>query len=179
MSRTTNLKALLYEVISEIGDVENIESYSFTKISNQNYEFETDQGDKVKVVFFIAPLSVLNVKDPNPKQTFTNVGFSISGSETQLKKSTYSYLIKIIKTVIDVILDYLKTNHPKYLFISATNKSDEKSSIEFDTQKNQLYQAIMLKNINKLPKYNGEWKYKILNGVLGMKGDSILLYNGN
>ncbi len=178
MSRTTNLKALLYEVISEIGDVANIESYSFTKISNQNYEFETEQGDIVKVFFFQAPLSVISIEDPTENK-FVNIGFSISGSETQLKKSTYSYLIKIIRTVIDVTLNYLTTNHPKYLFISATNKSDEKSSIEFDTQKNQLYQAIMLKNINKLPKYNGEWKYKILNDVLGMKGDSILLYNGN
>jgi len=179
MSRTTNLKALLYEVISEVGDIQNIDSYSFTKISNESYEFETEQGDKVKVSFLIAPLSILKVEDPDHKQTFTNIGFTISGSETQLKKSTYSYLVKIIKTVIDVILDYLKINHPKYIFISATNKSDEKSMVEFDLQKGKLYQAIMLKNINKLPKYNGEWNYKILDNALGLTGDSILLYNGN
>jgi len=179
MSRTTSLKALLYEVISEIGDIQNIESYPFLKKSNELYGFETEQGDKVEVSFLVGPLGVLNIEDPNPQQTFTNVAFTISGSETQLKKSTYSYLIKIIKTVVDVLLDYLKTNHPKYIFISATSKSDEKSTVEFDSQKGRLYQAIMLKNINKLPKYEGEWKYKILDNALGLKGDSILLYNGN
>jgi hypothetical protein len=178
MSRTIKLKALLYEVISEVGDVENIESYSFTKTSNQNYEFETEQGDIVKVVFQVAPLSVLKIEDPITDK-FTNIGFTISGSETQFKKSTYSYLIKILKTIIDIIIDYLKINHPKYIFISSTNKSDEKSTIEFDAQKNKLYQAIILKNINKLPEYNGKWKYKILDDIFGIKGDSILLYNGN
>lgn len=178
MSRTIKLKALLYEVISEVGDIENIDSYSFTKNSNQTYEFETEQGDKVKVIFLVAPLSILKIKDPLVDK-FINIGFTISGSETQLKKTTYSYLIKILKTITDVIVDYLKTNHPKYLFLSATNKSDEKSMIEFDNQKSRLYQAIMIKNINKLPEYNGKWKYKILDNVYGMKGDSILLYNGN
>ena len=178
MSRTIKLKALLHEVISEVGDVENIGSYSFTKTSNKTYEFETEQGDKVKIVFQVAPLSILKIEDPLV-DTFINVGFTISGSETQLKKSTYSYLIKILKTITDAIVDYLKINHPKYLLISATNKSDEKSMIEYDDQKSRLYQAIMIKNINKLPEYNGKWKYKILNNVFGIKGDSILLYNEN
>ena len=178
MSRTIKLKALLYEVISEVGDVENIESYPFIKTSNQNYKFETEQGDKVEVSFMVFPLSVINIEDPSV-DTFINVGFTISGVDTQFKKSTYSYLIKILKTILNITLDYLKSNQPKYIFLSSSNKSEEKYSSEWDSQKNQIYQAIILKNIGKLPKYNGNWKFKILNDVLGYKGDSILLYNGN
>lgn len=178
MSRTIKLKALLYEVISEVGDMENINSYSFTKTSDKVYEFETEQGDKVKVTFQVAPLSILKIEDPLVNK-FINIGFTISGSDTQFKKTTYSYLIKILKTITYVTDDYLKINQPKYLFLAATNKSDEKSMNEFDDQKIRLYQAIMIKNINKLPEYNGKWKYKILDNVFRMKGDSILLYNGN
>lgn len=178
MSRTIRLKSILKEVLNEIGDIQNIKPYPFSKTSNQLYEFETEDGELVQVSFLIAPISLIGIEDTKEK-TFTNIGFTISGSETQLKKSKYSYLIKILKTVVEVIIDYLKINHPKYLFISSTNKTDEKSMIIWDSQKTKLYQAIMIKNINKLPKYGGEWKYKILDNALNIEGESILLYNEN
>jgi hypothetical protein len=36
----------------------------------------------------------------------------------------------------------------------------------------------MLKNINKLPKYNGPWGYRKLHNVLGIEGDAIFLESG-
>lgn len=179
---TLNLRALLREVLNEVGELEGIESYSFSKTSNDMYKFKTEQGDKVIVKFALYPLTYIEnslPKDIDPNGTFINIEFEVEGEDTQFRKSTYNYLIKILKTIFNITLDYLKINHPKYILIVATNKSKQKSSEELDQQKGKLYQAIMLKNINKLPKYNGTWGYKKIPNVLEMEGDSILLYNGN
>jgi hypothetical protein len=179
---TLKLRALLNEVILEVGDMENISSYPFKKISNTSYEFETEQGDTINVDLPTYPLK--DIKDSLPNDIdengkFTNIEFGIMGVDTQFKKSDYKYLIKILKTILNITLDYLKNNQPKYILIAATNKSTSKSNDEFDPQKTQLYQAMVLKNLNKLPKYNGNWKYRKIPNVVGIKGDSILLYNGN
>jgi hypothetical protein len=178
---TLGLRALLREILKEVGELEGIESYSFSKISNDMYEFETEQGDKVRVKFALYPLTYIEdslPSDIDSSGTFINIEFEVENQDTQFRKSTYSYLIKILKTVFNITLDYLKINHPKYILIAATNKFKEKSSEELDLQKGKLYQAIMLKNINKLPKYNGTWGYRKLHNVLGIEGDAILLENG-
>ena len=179
---TLNLRALLNEVILEVGDMEQISPYKYSKTSNTNYNFTTEQGDRVNVEFPTYPLNYIKSSLPNDidkNGEFTNIEFSIEGVDSQFKKSNYKYLVKILKTIMDITLKYLSTNTPQYVLIAATNKTKGKEYDELDPQKIQLYQAMVLKNINKLPKYNGDWGYRKISNVLGMKGDSILLYNGN
>ena len=178
---TLNLRALLNEVILEVGDMEQISPYKYSKISNIEYNFTTEQGDRVNVEFPTYPLKYIGDSLPNDideNGNFTNIEFSIEGVDSQFKKSNYGYLVKILKTIMDITLEYLSTNSPQYVLIAATHKVKEKGYEELDPQKIQLYQAMILKNINKLPKYNGPWRYRKLHNVLGMKGDSILLENG-
>jgi hypothetical protein len=178
---TLELRALLREMLKEVGELDGIESYSFSKISNDKYKFKTEQGDEVRVKFALYPLTYIEdslPSDIDSSGTFINIEFEVKNQDTQFRKSTYSYLIKILKTIFNITLDYLKINHPKYILIVATNKSKEKSSEELDPQKGKLYQAIMLKNINKLPKYNGPWGYRKLHNVLGIEGDAIFLESG-
>jgi hypothetical protein len=179
---TLNLRALLNEVILEVGDMEQISPYKYSKTSNISYNFITEQNDTVNVEFPTYPLK--DIKDSLPNDIdengeFTNIEFSIEGVDSQFKKSNYKYLVKILKTILNITLDYLENNYPKYILIAASNKSPLKSQDEFDPQKTQLYQSMVLKNLNKLPKYDGNWGYRKIPNVIGIKGDSILLYNGN
>lgn len=178
MSSSLRLKYILHEVLKEVGELTNITPYKFTKTNNNNYTFITDDNIKGEVSFKIYPIELLSDSIPNDidlTQPFTNIQFELGQEDTQYKKSDYKYLIKAIKTVFDITMDYLKTNHPQYILISATHKEGNPDIV--DPQKTSLYQSIMLKNLHKLPNPKGKWGYKILNNILDIQGQSILLYN--
>jgi hypothetical protein len=174
--KTLKLKAILNEILNEVGDLNNIPSYSYEEKDKGHYSFMTEEKEEVNVFMEEFPLSFIGINDTDINE-FTNISFTFNDSETQAIKTNYKTLIRTLKTVQDITLKYLNLTKPKYIFISATNKSPESGQI-VDPQKSQLYQSIMLKNISKLPKYNGNWKYLILNNLSFIKGESIFLYNG-
>lgn len=178
MSASLRLKAILHEVLKEVGELTNITPYEFTKVNNNEYIFVTDDGVKGEVLFKPYSMEVISDSIPSdidPNETFINIEFTLGQEDTQYKKSDYRYLIRAIKTVFNITLDYLKINQPKYILVAATHKGGNPDII--DPQKSNLYQSIMLKNLHNLPSPEGKWKYKILNNILDIQGQSILLYN--
>ena len=138
------LKLHLIKIIKESGDLENIDAYPY-----KNNKFETEEGWKVKVIFKEIPEDYSEYFKL-PKNTI-NVGYSIEGNQSQHKKTTYSKLIKILKTVSDITIDYVKLNKKiEGLTFFAANKNADKLLSHTDSQKTAIYKAIVLNRISKL-----------------------------
>ncbi len=153
------LKTLYEHLIREVGELENIDPHSFSQFSPNVYEFKTDDGLNVEVWF----------EENYIKHVLCwNVGYRLDGVESQLKKETYKYLIKVIKTVFDIIVDWVKNNpEVEHLSLFAGNKDESKSLSHTDDQKHNLYKIIYLKNKHKLP---GEWVHREIEVFKGFKG---------
>ena len=106
------LKKLSILILDSI-DFTKIESYPFNVVSLTT-EFETEL-DKVLVEFTRISDFERSIKYPpaliNTKKIIGyNVQYSVSGEDTQYRKSNYKYLIKILKTVTDIIIENIKKN---------------------------------------------------------------------
>lgn len=138
------LKLHLVKILKESGDLENIEAYP-----HKNNEFETEEGWKVKVEF--NNLDKEHVDHFNVPINTKNVAYSIEGNDSQYKKTTYSKLIKILKTVSDIVIEYAKQNKKlEGLTFFASNKKAEKLLSHTDSQKTAIYKAIVLSRLSKL-----------------------------
>lgn len=164
------LKILLEQVLNEVGDLDKITPYNFIKSSSNKYKFSTDDGLKISVV-----LDKWNdyLKDKfNLSEETYNVSYSVGGDESQFKKESYSYLIKILKTIFDIIVKHLNDNKEiTGITLFAGNKDKNLFLSHSDTQKEKLYKIIFLNNRNKL---NGEWWYRDLEAFENYNG--ILIY---
>lgn len=165
-----NLKVLLEQVLNEVGDLDKISPYNFIKSNSNEYRFSTDDGLSIKVSFVEydnETQEYLKLKD----KTY-NISYSVEGDESQFKKESYSYLIKILKTIFDIIVKYLNDNKEiNNLTLFAGNKNKDKFLSQTDSQKEKLYKIIFLKNRNKL---NGDWWYRDLEAFENYNG--ILIY---
>lgn len=138
------LKLHLINIIKETGDLKNIDPYP-----HENNQFETEEDWKVKVEFNKAPKDYIDYFKL-PSNT-VNVGYSIEGNQSQYKKTTYSKLIKILKTVSDIIIDYVKKNKSvEGLMFFAASKNAETLLTHSDPQKNSIYKAIVLSRLGEL-----------------------------
>ncbi len=165
-----SLKILLEQILNEIGDLDKIDSYDFIKSDSNKYRFSTDDGLRINVV--------IDGWDDYSQESFElpekthNVSYSVEGDESQFKKESYSYLIKILKTIFDIIIKHLNDNKEiKGITLFAGNKNKDKFLSHSDTQKEKLYKIIFLNNRNKL---NGEWWYRDLEAFENYNG--ILIY---
>lgn len=170
---------ILEKLLNEYGDLDNIKPYEFHRNYLFNYEFEIDSNLKVIVNFQtnftkdeLSSIGVTGIKFMS-NQVF-NVGFSVSGIETQAIKSSYSTLIKMMKTITDICFDFIKHNEVHGLVFYATNKDLEKMFVETDKQKSLLYMTIITKQLSKLP----GWNLKKIN-MMSDKYSGILLYDKN
>lgn len=128
--------------LNEIGDLKNIEAYP-----SENNKFITKDGWNVEV--FFTPIEDEGHED----YQIRNVGYEVEGESSQYKKSTYSELIKILKTVSDIVLKYIEDNpNVKMLLFYAANKDTDKISRETDFQKSALYKAIIVDQITQVSK---------------------------
>lgn len=139
------LKLELNEMINEVGDLENIEPYPF-----QNNEFKTEEGWKVKVK--LEPVEEKYCKLlglPYTEKQVLNVGYSVEGKQDQHKKSTFHSLIRILKTISVILIEYIENNSKiKALLFIAANK--DPNNLSTDSQKEKLYKAIILDQLAKL-----------------------------
>ena len=73
------------------------------------------------------------------------MGYSVEGTDEQYLKADYSLLLKILKTVVTVINDYIK-NYPQdsIFVVMATSKLGRGFS---DPQKMKLYKLIAQQNL--------------------------------
>lgn len=134
-------------ILKEIGDLENIEAYPY-----QNNSFTTDEGWQVKVDFDKIPYSIFDqLNIPVKRQRTYNVSYDINGEQSQYNKTTYKQLIKILKTVCDIIIKFINDNSDvEALAFIAANKDPQKLLTKTDPQKSAIYKSIIVKSISKL-----------------------------
>lgn len=170
MSVLVEYIALFKQIINEVGDLEGLNAFPYKKISSDKYSFLTPNNETIEVRF--TPILSTIIKPELPEFEVTNVGFTVNGNDSQHSKNEGGYLLVILKTVFDITMEYIQNNNPSHLFISGTNKDIDNSIISWDKQKTELYQAIVIKNLHKLP---GNWKYEIIYNALGIEGKSLLI----
>jgi hypothetical protein len=144
---TLSLKIILENIIKETGDLENIIPYN-----HNNGEFTTEEGWRVVVKFH-------HIKEPEygylnlsfRQKNVKSVEYTIEGEQSQYKKTTYSKLIKILKTISDIVIEYINDNpNLQALVFFAANKDPDKLLSNTDPQKSAIYRAIILKQISQL-----------------------------
>lgn len=156
------MKGQLMRIVSELGDLENIEVYPNKKITKDFTEFKTEIG--LKCIVNISDIKkndygykLLKVDDLN-LENIKNVGYNINGNESQYKKTNFKELIKILKTVSDIVINNIKNDASiDGLVFVAANKDEKKILARTDPQKDKLYKTIVVKSMANLP---GNWKLK-------------------
>lgn len=141
-------------ILQEVGDLENVEAYPY-----ENNSFTTDENWKVKVDFDVVPFAEFKQLNlPTKRRNTYNVSYDVNGEQSQYKKTTYKQLIKILKTVSDIV-NYFISNNDKVeaLTFLAANKDPKKLITHTDPQKSSIYKSIIIKNISKLGQ---EWKLR-------------------
>jgi hypothetical protein len=151
------------KIIKEVGDLENVESYLYDKIvSTKNVainRFKTDEDWTVNVQIVTLKQSDFDsLKLPSKREDTFNIGYKVEGNESQYAKTTYSKLIRILKTITDIVLDFVES-HPNAdtLLFLAANKDPEKLLSHTDNQKSALYKTIVIKRLHRL---GSDWKIK-------------------
>jgi hypothetical protein len=141
-------------ILQEIGDLENIESYPY-----KNNSFITDENWKVKVDFDIIPFAAFeHLNIPSKRRNTYNVSYDVNGNQSQYKKTTYKQLIRILKTVSDIIINFVKSKDTvEALGFLAANKDPQKLITHTDPQKSTIYKTIIIKS---MPKLGSEWKLR-------------------
>ncbi len=149
------LKILLEQVLNEVGDLENIKPYKWDKISKNEYYFLDKDNDEIYVNFNLYDEEDIkfiklshHIKDTTK---IYNVSYSLQGKQSQYKKEDYTSLLKIIKTVFDIVKDFISNEKPSGLTFFAGHKNDDFILSKTDPQKGKLYKTILLKNIQKFP----------------------------
>lgn len=151
------LKIIYERIIQEVGDMDNITSYPYKSIHKYRYQFKTNSNLKIDVNFQSnftekeLEYLKLNDFDITPYELY-NVSYNIEGIDSQYKKSDYKELIRILKTVTNICLDFIKNDKIKALMFFATNKDLNKLYVT-DNQKSMIYKVIILKQLSVLPKW--------------------------
>ena len=136
-----NLKKVIKDsYLTEVGDLKRIIPYDFNKLDKSRYTFTTKLG-KVTVrieKFYFEELEGFKVKhnDYDYDKPFYNIGYDIDGVESQIAKSNYKELIKILKTVALIVEDFIDSVSPYALVFVGGDKG---GGLKDDKQKNSLY----------------------------------------
>jgi hypothetical protein len=146
------LLKLLHEMINEVGDLQNIQPFDYT-ITDNGGEFDAflnNEKVKVETTFTESPSNINHmfsfppVISPNHKKIY-NIGFSIRNNDEQFSKENYHILIRILKTVVNIITDSLSKYPKDSIFVFfATSKIGKGFE---DPQKMKLYKLIMQNNL--------------------------------
>lgn len=144
------LITLLREVVNEVGDLKNITPYDYELTNNGgkftfvedgevlNVEVKIEDITNQKEHFMIPP--VLNPKNKN----LYNVSYTVNGNDRQFIKSNPHILIKILKTVTEIIKNIISKYENPIFVILAQNKIE---GIKTDLQKFNYYKLILMQNI--------------------------------
>lgn len=146
----TFLSGDLYNKLDEAFDFENIEIHPIQRLNNTVYTFDVDfDGTTVEVyVDFIAMMrdDITLIPLLDSAKTIYNVGYAIGDTmETaQFKKSGLRTLIKILKTVVECIKEFISRNKPDILLFYAAGKKNKEVD---DLQKMNIYRSIADKHL--------------------------------
>ena len=143
------------KLLTEVGDLSNIDPYEYN-IRGLSTEFDTGI-DKILVSFkkidnfngeVIGPPILYKDKE---SLVGYNIEYSINGEDTQYRKSDYSYLIKILKTVTNIIIDTILKNdlsNENIQNVYCIGSISKTGMISNDKQKDMMYREIAK---NQLP----------------------------
>jgi hypothetical protein len=164
------LVILLEEIMSEVGDLDKMLSYPVKKINDLQYSFDINEDLSAVVKFSTGDIdqNLLNgLKIPgNPSADNTyNVGYIINGTDTQAKKLDYSTLIKVLKTVSEITIQFVKSHKQveALLFLAMSKTGQPINGSYSDPQKHNLYKDILIKKLNKLGQDWNYGQFKLLN----------------
>ena len=144
-----NLKKIISEsYLKEVGDLKNIGSYQYYNLGPNTWGFETDFGE-IEVKFFIFESDdwdhfEVSHNNYDYSQEITNVSYAIDDVTSQIQKTNYGELLKIIKTVSMIIKKYIEENSPYSLLLFGDDKRGIGMS---DKQKNSFYLMTALHNL--------------------------------
>lgn len=141
-------------MLKEVGDLENVEAYPY-----KNNRFVTDENWEVNVDFDRIPYGMFDqLNIPTKRQNTFNVSYDVNGEQSQYKKTNYKQLIRILKTVADIIKDFINSDSKvEALAFLAANKDPQKLITRTDSQKSAIYKSIIVQSISKL---DSKWKLK-------------------
>ena len=88
----------------EVLDFKNIESFDYTKLSTDHYQFDVN-GDTVDVMFDefdfdVSHFKVVPLLEPFNGRKLINVGYKFNQVETQYKKLDVRSFLPILKTCL-------------------------------------------------------------------------------
>jgi hypothetical protein len=164
------LLSILNEVLNEVGDLQHVEPSPYSKSSESTYNFSVNlDGEDVpgEVVFqsidkYVHPNDlkvtsrIFRDNFSGDLSTIFNVGYQIGGKTTQYQKSDIKNLYIVMKTVVEIIKDFIKTNQPFGVVFFEDNKNSE---VGIDKQKRLFNHAI---SKNHLPS-----NYRMEEGKIG------------
>ena len=164
MPTKIGLIKLLSEVITEVGDLKNIEPYTDIEYhSPRAAYFYTDSGDQVDmeietgIEWFELKLGLVEIpkivqqtydqiKDNMDKTKdntdIVSVNFLVNRDAAQGTKSNIREYYRILKTVLEFTNDYVNKFNPFIVLIIAEEASSDRNT------KNQFYSNIINKNIS-------------------------------
>ena len=156
-SHSTLLVPLIKEMlIKEIGEA-NIQPLKWTQVALTRYKFLVDIGDFTQTVTvdfdrfvddeikqFYLPQKYRDLED------VYNVGYAVSGTESQFAKSDLKTLLTILSTVVDIVKDFLNKNEVDGLYVRGTAKNIDSKDI---SQKSNLYKAFIKKQLEQIPDF--------------------------
>ena len=142
--------------MKEIGEA-NIQPLKWTQVALTRYKFLVDIGDFTQTVTvdfdrfiddetkqFYLPQKYRDLED------VYNVGYVVSGTESQFAKSDLKTLLTILSTVVDIVKDFLNKNEVDGLYVRGTAKNIDSKDI---SQKSNLYKAFIKKQLEQIPDF--------------------------
>jgi hypothetical protein len=158
----------LYNILKESIDFENAQSLPIKTNTETRFDIEglnvgirIEQFPKEGKVYF--PSNTILYKNFNPK-TYYNLGFDVQDSTSQLIKTDYKTLSKILGIIVKSTLNWIKQNKPEVLTIMPDASSDR----EFE-KKLSIYASILNNNESLLNSIGYSWdKGRIFDGKLGL-----------
>jgi hypothetical protein len=152
LGQQIKLLNLLNEILNEIGDLQNIESYEFD-YNPWESSFYTEDGDLVimrvenDTEILRNDLEASKIFEKEKNEIY-NISFEVNGTITQAKKTSLKELIKILKTVSIFAAEEIKridSNLPKDekpIFVVGAQSKSEIIAMN-DPQKFMLYTKII------------------------------------
>ena len=142
--------------MKEIGEA-NIQPLKWTQVALTRYKFLVDIGDFTQTVTvdfdkfredeikqFYLPQKYRDLED------VYNVGYAVSGTESQFAKSDLKTLLTILSTVVDIVKDFISKNYVDGLYIRGTAKNIDSKDI---SQKSNLYKEFIKKQLEQIPDF--------------------------
>jgi hypothetical protein len=154
-SYKTLLIPIIHELlIKEIGEA-NITPLKWTRVSPVRYKFLVDIGDFTEVVTVDFEQIEGDIKYIFPPKyrnldKIYNVGYEVSGTETQFAKTNLKTLLTILSTVVDIIKNFIENNDIDGLYVKGSEKEIGSGNT---SQKTNLYKAFISKQLQQIPQF--------------------------